>query len=174
MENHIKWWLTPLVRNMWFLSLSINYINIVGDVFSELVSSKKTVYPGKYSASSISLSSYQRISHFSRRFQKHTSASRWFWLEKLPDRWSPYPHGASSQAQNNLQNPLPPLISCHNPLHKAHGFFPSCSPPTSRIDNSRGTNLSTASLPCHPRRCAWWSYFLFFQFCKEKLTKTLF
>lgn len=33
----------------------------------------------------------------------------------------PCPHGASSQAQNNPQSPLPPLTSCHNPLHKLMG-----------------------------------------------------
>lgn len=54
-------------------------------------------------------------------FRKVLKAHQWQQMilaGKATRQVIPYPHGASSQAQNNLQGPPAPRISCHNPLHK--------------------------------------------------------
>lgn len=119
MKNFIKWWLTHLVRNMWFLSLSINYINIVADVFSELVSKKKKtqniVYLGKYSTNSISWFPYQRTTNFSTSSWKHTSNTIWSWPEKWPHS-NPISSWGICSSQEPSRVPFPPLVSSHSPL----------------------------------------------------------
>lgn len=114
---------------MWFLSLSINYIN-VADVFSELLSKKQTkqnktqniVYLGKYSTNSVSWFPYQRTINFSTSSWKHNSI--WSWPEKWP-HGNPISTWGISQAKNHHESPFFHLLAATAHFNSTWEFFSS-------------------------------------------------
>lgn len=89
---------------MWFLTLSINYINIIANVFSEVVSKKEKNHclPRKiFSKLNLTIFRPENILFFLKILKAH----QWQQMAVAPQT-IPYPCGVSSQAKNDPQSLL--------------------------------------------------------------------